>query len=78
MRRGWNARAYESRSADLYGQLGRPRITTLKQLRKFVKRLEKWPDDAQVEAASGLVLTVSYTKTVDERLSSPKDQEDDQ
>lgn len=78
MRKGWKAWAYESRSADLYGQLFRPETTTLlKGLRNFVKRLEKWPDDAQVEVAPGLVLTVNYTKTVDEQLSSPTDKEEE-
>jgi hypothetical protein len=60
MMRKWMFRGDTSREAHLYGTLHRADITSLKNLREFVAKLEAWPDNAKVSAESGMVLKASF------------------
>lgn len=58
------------RSAYLGGGFSRANETTLGELRRFVKALERWPDSAEVAHTSGSVLHVEYFDSADPLTSA--------
>jgi len=49
--------------------------TDLRQLRKFVKSLEGWPDNATVQIPSGAMLAVSFVEDAPDLLNQVGEEE---
>lgn len=71
--------SHARRQVTLGGTITSAQETSLRELREFVARLERWPDNAKVRAVSGAVLAVEFLQEVDDLLDprSPKSGEAD-